>query len=169
VAALPANYSSRIYIKSVPELGKPANLPFGLIVWAKKYVHRMNCLYNRLHGIPDRVVKMPKKLMPPPCSNYPNETSDLASIFRTPRRITHVYYTESDQLLKFANADVRDAILAAVNATTHLIGRRKEVQINLNKDPTQYMEGMLSTRALCGNQSNLYELNTKDMFVRAVR
>lgn len=168
VNSLPKEYSSRIKIQTIEGLGKPANLPFGLIMWAKKYIFRLNCLYNKFHGIPDPIIRGNKRSKTPLCSSLIDLHTNTSTQDNPPRRITHVYYTESDQLLRFMNSEVRDTIIGALNITSHLIGRRKEKNIKIPSGPTDYMGGLLPTRDVCGNKSLPFELSVHDSMVRPV-
>lgn len=68
--------------------------------------------------------------------------------------ISYVYYTESDQIVKFKDMTTRNAVLGATNMTTMIIGRRQEK--HWKSSPTEYMTGLIPTRAVCGE--GLYAL-----------
>ena len=79
--------------------------------------------------------------------------------------ITHIYYTESDQLLQIESTSLRNSILRSLNMSVHIIGRRREKLGN--SDPTKPFTPMYSTRHVCGNVSELYVLDTdQDHYIR---
>jgi hypothetical protein len=80
--------------------------------------------------------------------------------------ISHVYYTESDQLLQIESSSLRNSILRSLNQSVHLIGRRREKLGESN--PLTPLQQMYSTRHVCGNINDLYVLDTadEDHFIR---
>jgi hypothetical protein len=86
--------------------------------------------------------------------------------FVTPRALlSHIYYTESDQLLHMDSPETRDMILKSLNMSVHLIGRRREKKGD--SDPSQPYRDLYNTRTLCGNASDLFVLDPdRDFFVR---
>lgn len=79
--------------------------------------------------------------------------------------ISHIYYTESDQLLHIESVALRNTILSTVNISTHLIGRRVEKEGDT--DPTKPLSDLIPTRNVCGNASDLYSLDDSiDYYVR---
>jgi hypothetical protein len=61
--------------------------------------------------------------------------------------IRYVYYTESDQIVKFDSMSTFHAISSASNDTTFFVGRRREKQVDSNE--TDYM-GSLNAWRNCG-------------------
>eukprot|EP01038_Epipyxis_sp_PR26KG_P006295 gene6295-8669_t len=70
----------------------------------------------------------------------------IAPLHSTP--IQYIYYTESDQILRFDSKETFDAISAASNETTYFLGKRKEK--STNSDPIKYMSGLIKYRRDCG-------------------
>eukprot|EP00602_Paraphysomonas_sp_CaronLab_P004330 CAMPEP_0185031440 /NCGR_PEP_ID=MMETSP1103-20130426/18913_1 /TAXON_ID=36769 /ORGANISM="Paraphysomonas bandaiensis, Strain Caron Lab Isolate" /LENGTH=333 /DNA_ID=CAMNT_0027566971 /DNA_START=147 /DNA_END=1145 /DNA_ORIENTATION=- len=150
--------SKRVHLKMINGLNKPANLPFGLIMWAKKHVHQINCLYRMKYNISYTPKRLGRRYKEKSCDDVDIKLlNSPRGRFANPKPVTHVYYTESDQLLKFSDTNIRNAILDALNITTHIIGRRIEKRVD--SDAVDYMSGLFATRAVCGDSSNTYVLN----------
>lgn len=94
------------------------------------------------------------------------QSSQVLDMFLKPTSlISHIYYTESDQLLYIDSVSLRNTLLAAANMTTHIIGRR--VEKKGDTDPTKPFENLIPTRAVCGNISELYYIDDNvDYYVR---
>lgn len=80
--------------------------------------------------------------------------------------IEYVYYSEADQIVRFASDTILDATLAASNKTTYFIGRRREK--SRDSDPVNYMGGLNKGRK-CGLDKEKYVLEwPKSPFVYKV-
>lgn len=124
---------------------KPASLPFYLLVWGQVQVFKNNCMYNG----------RTRKQTTPLCMNF--NGVDIAKIsttdafrFDPPRKITHVYYTESDQIVNFNSFDTLHAIANASDAETLFAGFRHE-KFALG-EATQYNKDLHPTRGSCGRE-----------------
>lgn len=148
-------------------------------MWAKTYVARINCFYRQKHNIPFAPFKHKRhKESTDPCpqilAEIPSDSySKRVNHFDTALNITHVYYTESDQLLKIRDRSVRDLIISASNYSTHIIGRRCEKHVARKKVersyPERYMEDVRPTRAACGDWDDNYEIHWPgDKYIRRV-
>lgn len=96
-----------------------------------------------------------------------NETilQNFTKFYLPSHLITHVYYTESDQMLFFESSTLRNIILKSLNISIHVIGRRREKVGHSN--PYQPFNDLYPTRHLCGNVSDPYVLDTDvDCFIR---
>jgi hypothetical protein len=201
VKSLPSHYRDRIFVKYLNNLNRPANLPFGLIMWAKRYILQFQCHYRYTYHSPHHLIHV-KHYREPTCpdlfksystpTNTTNillhtllgttheatEISDLETRFKEETisqnlenflvpsaLLTHIYYTESDQLLQIESPSLRNMILESLNISVHLIGRRRE-KVG-ESDPLKPLQNMYPTRSLCGNVSALYVLDSeKDRFIR---
>jgi hypothetical protein len=61
--------------------------------------------------------------------------------------LTHIYYTESDQIL-FVHDGIFDTILELSQGKNMLMGVRKEKESS--SDPSQYSDNLYSSRGICG-------------------
>lgn len=71
------------------------------------------------------------------------------------KSISHIYYTESDQILRFKNEKILNGILRVSNETSIIMGYRK--QKDPNSSPKEYMSSLFATRGGCGKSG--YQLN----------
>jgi hypothetical protein len=152
VALLGTSISSRVHVQLLHNLFKPANLPFHLLEYAKEYIKTVNKCFDALP--PDTMDNVPNL-----CNEFfttfvDNQKADMGP---TPYgwRIKYLYYTESDQIVKFRDMHVRDAVLSATNLTTMFIGRRLEK--DWKSEPEGYMDHLIPTRNVCGE--GLYALD----------
>jgi hypothetical protein len=84
-------------------------------------------------------------------------------LLSTKQMITHVYYTESDQIVNFQSVDVIYALSNASGADTLFMGARQEK--SLTTEAILYGEGLRPTRLGCGQSG--YVLNwPKDRVVK---
>lgn len=181
-------------MKLIANLARPANLPFGLIMWAKRYILQYQCHYHYTHNTTHHLLRS-RRYIEPTCpelfkeySNPQNSTQILLSTllgtthdaqevkkldqiyhkeslrqnvsqFSSPTSLlTHVYYTESDQLLFFESLSLRNIVLQSSNMSVHIVGRRREKLGDTN--PNEPFDNLQSTRHLCGNASDPYILDT---------
>ena len=145
MSKLGTSIATRVHVQLMINLHKPANLPFHLLEYAKFYIKKTNeCL--------DQIPKDALDNVPNKCHDYFTEFIDeqKQSIGPTPVgwRIKYLYYTESDQIVKFKDFHIRDAVISATNITTMLIGRRLEKE--WKSTPKDYMSNLTATRAVCG-------------------
>jgi hypothetical protein len=78
--------------------------------------------------------------------------------------INYVFFTESDQILRFKNKLIFETIVKATNATTYFLGLRKEK--NRDSNPADYMKNLNLFRKDCGIDNEKYILNiSKNSFV----
>jgi hypothetical protein len=92
-------------------------------------------------------------------ASHVNDSGILGGYRFTPfhnTAITHIYYTEADQILRFEDDEALEATLAASNATTYFLGRRKEKWTA--SDPREYMNSLSKGRE-CGRVGEEYLLN----------
>lgn len=161
---------------------KPANLPFVLLEWGRAFVREVNDCEREPGpgGLADKQQKKTKnskimhELLSPDINNNVFMSSEgsinsstaadskqcnalFPSVSGLP--ISHVYYTESDQILHFSDVATRRAIMSATNASTLVIGRRMEKVVDSAHPPATYTELLAPTRALCGDSSQPYELD----------
>lgn len=147
--SLGSDISSRVHIHLLHDLVKPANLPFHLLEFTSNYIRKVNrCL--REIGAQD-IRK---------CNTFFTDFVDEHKAsgrlsFRGGLVISYVYYTESDQIVRFKDLSTRNAVLGATNMTTMIIGRRQEK--HWKSSPEEYMKGLIPTRAVCGE--GLYALD----------
>lgn len=154
---------------------KPANLPFALLEWGRIFVRQVNeCLrelggesklkkskMRKKTGFIGKMLKDSQGLTESSSLQSSSQSSNSSAcnhLFPTLSNFTlsHVYYTESDQILSFSDASTRRAIVSASNGTTFVIGRRME---KIVKDsPADYMENLIPTRALCGDPKKQFVL-----------
>jgi hypothetical protein len=161
---------------------KPANLPFALLEWGREYIRGVNDCERAQRVDKGNKIKKKRKKRSKDVINEKDEyvvtrllqnesgdgytetmshvksCNDLFPIF-SGQIITHVYYTESDQILHFSDSVTRRAIISATNSSTFLIGRRMEKTVNAMYPPSDYMHVLSPTRALCGDSKQPYELD----------
>lgn len=153
VALLGSYIASRVHVQLLTDLHKPANLPFHLLEHAKEYIRRVNSCIDQL---------------PVEETNVPNICNEHFTSFVDAQkanlslsmswRIKYLYYTESDQIVKFRDNHVRDAVIGATNITTMIVGRRLEK--DWQSAPGAYMQGLVPTRAVCGEPFYVMEWPT---------
>ena len=167
VALLGDHIAGRVHVHMLYDLFKPANLPFHLLEFAKEYIKKTNTCLKTLP--PDSLDTLPNN-----CNQYftafinqqkallvNSKDSSGGSDTNSKQHSVHgwkvnfLYYTESDQIVKFKDMHIRDAVIAATNITTMFIGRRLEK--DWKSDPETYMKQLIPTRNVCGE--GLYTLN----------
>mmetsp|Transcript_20751 Transcript_20751/g.34940 ORF Transcript_20751/g.34940 Transcript_20751/m.34940 type:complete len:418 (-) Transcript_20751:72-1325(-) len=152
VALLGDAIAVRVHVHLMHDLFKPANLPFHLLDYAKNYIKRVNKCIDELP--PDTLDDVPNT-----CNEHflPFVNEQKNSLGPTPVgwKVKFIYYTESDQIVKFRDMRIRDAILSATNITTMFIGRRLEK--DWKSEAEDYMKGLIATRNVCGE--GLYTLD----------
>lgn len=73
--------------------------------------------------------------------------------------IRYVYYTESDQIVRFDSLHTFDILSKASNGTTLFLARRKEKGIQT--EPKDYM-GSLNVGRVCGQNSHSINTSSND-------
>jgi hypothetical protein len=145
VALLGDTIAARVHVQMMYDLFKPANLPFHLLEFAKGYIKDVNKCIDSLPA--DTLDNTPNT-----CNKHflPFVNHQKTTFGPTPVgwKIKHIYYTESDQIVKFRDMYIRDAVLRATNITTMFIGRRLEK--DWKSEAEDYMKGLIVTRAVCG-------------------
>lgn len=129
----------RVLLLSV---GKPANLPFHALAWSQTYVKALNC---RLFYTTERACATHSGVSPVHDGAF-NVTLLREANVTMQAPVAFVYYSESDQILRFSSTAMLDAISAASNASCLFFGRRKE---KTDRDPSGYMRQLDEGRA-CG-------------------
>jgi hypothetical protein len=148
LAILDPRYSSDIQILRF-NLPRSSNLPFYLLAWSQLQIYSHNCRKTCKANLSPRTAF---SITLPPifcsfCSFFRTEKEDLdylthisasieKSIVHRPEEsfllgleeIRYVYYTEADQILFFSDMDTLQAITAASNATSIILGRRRYKQ-----------------------------------------
>lgn len=66
-----------------------------------------------------------------------------------PCPLKHVYYTESDQIVRFDSYQTLRAVIAATNQSTYFLARRREKDPFNGHPPEAYMAGLTHVRT-CG-------------------
>ncbi len=97
--------------------------------------------------------------------NYAKTIKTIANMIdaKLLRPITHIYYTESDQLVYIRDKIVLDILLHNNNATTTLVGRRTEKLGTSNA--SEYMNQLIPTRATCGLPGYQVSANHNSMYI----
>jgi hypothetical protein len=115
----------------------PALLPFHLLLWAQTCLRHSPCTPSR----------------PPPlplnCTDINFLCSAYRSVVEETGPISHLYYTESDQIVRFLE-DGLALLLGASNLSTIVMGHR--MQKTPLSSPEAYMEGLILTRDVCGRR-----------------
>lgn len=129
----------------------PATLPFLLLSWIQTCIKFYECKKNLTNIICNKIlndIEFDKLIQI--CRVYNIIAEQVKSI-------SHIYYTESDQILRFKNEQILQEILYVSNKTTLIMGYRK--QKDSTSLPEEYMSSLYLTRPGCGR--NGYFLNTK--------
>jgi hypothetical protein len=134
------------------DLYKPANLPFHLIEYTKEYIKKTN---KYLQAIPVASLGNVPNLCNEFFTTFVNEQKIMLGPKPVGWGIKYLYYTESDQIVKFKDMRIRDAVLSATNISTMFIGRRLEK--DRSSAPADYMGKLTPTRNVCGE--GLYTLD----------
>lgn len=115
------------------DIPKPASLPFYLLVWGQVNVKRNNCIVQRIE----------RRMPIGDCGTIAGFHDGTAAALSR-HLITHIYYTESDQIVNFQNRGIVDALVGSLNDTILFMGARKEKVSS--SDPANYDEDLQSTR-----------------------
>ena len=130
------------------ELGRPAYLPFHLLAWGQQLIRLHNCALPeaksvtkdhpnfKLYRICDNQPFRHKGQVKVHAYNASKLSEEVAADQKKPFKF--VYYTESDQVVRFDNANTLNTILQASNSSCFFVGRRKEK--DGNSDPKEYMK-----------------------------
>lgn len=145
VALLGEAIVSRVHVQMLNNLAKPANLPFHLLEFAKQYIKKVN---SCLDAVPPETLDNALNDCNQYFLSFVNEQKAVLGPTPVGWKVKFLYYTESDQIVKFRDIHVRDAILSATNMTTMFIGRRLEK--DWKSPPEEFMNGLIITRSVCG-------------------
>ena len=138
-------------------LGRPAFLPFHLLAWGQQYIKDHNCAVREhpcalsceqatLYEICDQTSFKNKGNVDLHLHNASKYSLHLNSTHQA-KSFEFVYFSESDQIVRFDNFDTLDAITSASNSTCFFTSRRKGK--SGSSIPVEYMEGFSSWRT-CG-------------------
>lgn len=166
-------HSLKRYIHVVQlELGRPAYLPFHLLAWGQNFVREHNCvkvaeaksvakghpnfeLYEICDNEPFRhkgkviVTSYNKSAL-----SYERE-KEVSAGTKTLVPFKYVYFTESDQIVRFDSFKTMTTLMQASNSTCFFVGRRKEK--DGTSDASEYMKFLNGFRQ-CGASG--YYLNS---------
>lgn len=133
----------RVFVKYFDHVVVPATLPFVLINYVKDLRFRNDLTLRNilLDG------KRP--------SLHDVDVMDF----------THIYYTESDQILYIKDINILNILLANNNGTTLLVGRRREKKADTS--PYEYMKHLVPTRATCGLSGYVIDTSV-NYFIRSI-
>lgn len=140
-------------------LQRPANLPFHLLAWTQGFLKAHNCGWrrgdsNEQSGVASSsayfkehfsvcsvdVDKLYHGGRPESSPSVPHILSSRRNGSEAPRPIRFVYYTESDQVLRFDGPEVLAALTALSNSSCFFTGRRREK--SPDSAPEAYMAGL---------------------------
>lgn len=152
IAELPENISGSIHIVHI-QMDRPAHLPFHLLTWGQAFIKSTNCAlanifteskYSELYRICKGNIKHIEHI---------EVISEILPKFNISTPIKFIYYTESDQIVRFDNITTLSALSDASNSTTFFVGRRKSK--NILSEPDVYMDNLDSWRECCAAGSLL--------------
>jgi hypothetical protein len=126
------------------KMNRPANLPFHMVAWGQEFVKRHNC---KLDADTTTDMEFDNEMcrahsFPSPRGGPINVTFATRSNFPDAgvHPISHVYFTECDQIVRFDSLQTLAALTAASNDSTFFTGRRKEKHVD--SVPEDYMTGL---------------------------
>lgn len=143
----------------------PANLPFYLLQWTQLYLRVRICLQDK--ALTTSCLESIQRSSFLEYSYHSSDTfsNDIASspLFSEDHLaspITHVFYSEADQLVHFASRSVLHIVMGVGSGPTLLLPRRKEKRERSRS--RRYDTDLVNVRSLCGGGGYFVEQDDEE-------